>query len=342
MRAIDEVRARSAIDGVDRRMDHPPHQVVAQDVAIDRHQRLAGAQEAPVGGAELTIWSGVAFMAANDIDQPVVQQREKRGELRHDGMIVIARIGDQRLGEGDADARNAAVDPGEVLSRRPRDIAERAAAHRPVFFPAHSPEPQLGAAVIVRCIERVNVRRSDRTAAVQRLQPKRRAARVRGSSTETARDRKRDRRVHEIVCNELQQIGVAGGNKRIFPVVRRSSLVGVPLDGSIHSPRQAVHQSAEFCMVRRRSEGIDAEGAEALRWRRRAEEVTKAGHRRRLRRAAPIELGIPQGGCVSDVLQSHQEHSRAWSGRRDCGATREIIVSELIRTCEHLWTSFER
>ena len=80
---------------------------------------------------------------------------------------------------------------------------------RLVLLPAHSPEPQLGAAVVIRRIERVDVRRSDRTAAVQRLQPKRRAARIGGAAAETSRDRKRNRRMHEIMRNELQQIGIA-------------------------------------------------------------------------------------------------------------------------------------
>ena len=98
-------------------MKHPPHQVLAKDVVIDRRQCVAGAQEALVGGTELAVWPGIAFMAANDIDEAVVQQREQRGELRHDGVIVIAGIGDQRLGEGDADTCNAAVDPRHVLGR---------------------------------------------------------------------------------------------------------------------------------------------------------------------------------------------------------------------------------
>ena len=98
-------------------MEHPPHQVVADDVVIDGRQCAAGAQEALVGGTELTVWPRVAFMAANDIDEPVVQQREQRGELRHDGVIVIARIGDQRLGEGNADTCDAAVDPRHILGR---------------------------------------------------------------------------------------------------------------------------------------------------------------------------------------------------------------------------------
>ena len=156
-------------------------------------------------------------MAANDIDEPVVQQREQRGELRHDGVIVIARIGDQRLGEGNADTCNAAVDPRHVLGRGPRDVAERAPGRRLVLFPAHSPEPKLGAAVVIRRIECIDVRRSDRTAAVQRLQPKRRAAGVGSPTAETSRDGKRNRRMNEIMRNELQQIGVAGGDQADFP-----------------------------------------------------------------------------------------------------------------------------
>ena len=115
------------------------------------------------------------------IDQAVVQQREQRRQLRHHGVIVIARIGDQRFGEGNADACDAAVDPGHVLGPGPRDVAERAAGRGLVLFPAHSPEPQLGAAVVIRRVERVNMRRSDRTAAEQGFQPKRRAACIGGA-----------------------------------------------------------------------------------------------------------------------------------------------------------------
>src|SRR6185436_1911781 len=120
--------------------------------------------------------------------------------------------------------------------------------------------------------------------------------------------------MHEVVRNELQQIGIAGRDEGIFPVFGRSSLVWRPLDCGIHSPRQAMHQSAEFCMPRWRSKRIDAEGAEALRWSRRAEEVTKAGHCRRLSRVVRIEPGSSERRRVSDFLQSHQNHSRDWSG----------------------------
>jgi len=140
----------------------------------------------------------------------------------------------------------------------------------------------------------------------------------------------------------LQQIGIAGRDEGIFPVFRRFNLMRRPLDSGIHSPRQAVHQSAQICMVGRGSERIDAEGAEALRWCRCSKEVAKARHCCGLSRAPRIEPGSSEGRHVGDVLQSHQSYSRAWSGRRDCGASREIIVSEIIRTCEHLWTSFDR
>ena len=161
MRAIDEVGAWSVIGRVDRRMDHPPHQVLAEDVVIDRRQRLAGAQEALVGGAELAVRPRVAFMAANDIDQPVVQQREQRRELRHDGVIVVARIGDQRLGEGDANACDAAVDPRHVLGRGPRDVAERAAGS-----PARSPSSAFARAA-AWCGGRHSAHRARRCAAIR-------------------------------------------------------------------------------------------------------------------------------------------------------------------------------
>ena len=222
MGVIDEVGVRAVIDRVDRRMDHPSHQVVADDVVIDGRQCAAGAQEALVGGTELTVWPCVAFMAANDIDEPVVQQREQCGELRHDGVIVIARIGDQRFGEGDADTCDAAIDAGDVFGPGPCYVAKRAPGRGLIFLPAHSPEPQLGAPVVVRCVECIDVWRSDRAAAIQRVQPKRRAARVRGPSAEAARDRKRDRRMHEVVRNELQQIGIPGRYQRVFPVLCRS------------------------------------------------------------------------------------------------------------------------
>jgi hypothetical protein len=71
-----------------------------------------------------------------------------------------------------------------------------------------------------------------------------------------------------------------------------------------------MQQSTEFRVVGRRSERIGTEGAEALRWRRCGEEVTKAGHCRRLssrywRRVVRIELGSSERRRFSDVLQSH-------------------------------------
>ena len=226
-------------------MDHAPHQVVADDVVIDGRQRLAGAKEALVGGTELTVRSVVVFTAADDVDQPVVKQREQRRQLRHHGVIVVAGIRHQRFGEGDANACDAAVDTRHVLGAGPRDVAKRAAGLGLVLLPAHSPKPQLGSPVVVRCVERIDVRRSDRTAAKQGFQSQRRAAGV-GCATATAsRNRKRDRRVHQIMRHELQQISVARGNERIFPVLRRSPVVR-PMYPGIHPPRQALHQSAQL------------------------------------------------------------------------------------------------
>ena len=47
-----------AIGRVDRRMHHPPHQVLAEDVVIDQRQRVARAQEALVGGAKAGVRTG--------------------------------------------------------------------------------------------------------------------------------------------------------------------------------------------------------------------------------------------------------------------------------------------
>ena len=124
---IDEVRDRAGIGRVDRRMHHPPHQVLADDVVIDHRQGVARAQEPLVGGAKVGVGPGGGLAAANHIDQAVVQQREQRRQLRHDGMIVVARIGNQRFGQRNAMSRNAAIDPGDILGRGPRDVAERAA-----------------------------------------------------------------------------------------------------------------------------------------------------------------------------------------------------------------------
>ena len=85
-------------------MNHAPHQVLAENVVIDRRQCVAGAQETLVGRTEPAARRGIIFLTANDVDQGVMQQREQRRQLRHHGVIVIARIGHQRLGEGDAHA----------------------------------------------------------------------------------------------------------------------------------------------------------------------------------------------------------------------------------------------
>ena len=70
---------------------------------------------------------GSGLAAANHVDEAVVQQRKQRRQLRHDGVIVVARIGNQRFGKGNAMACDAAVDPGDILGRGSRDVAERTA-----------------------------------------------------------------------------------------------------------------------------------------------------------------------------------------------------------------------
>ena len=99
----------------------------------------------------------------------------------------------------------------------PRDVAKRAAGLGLVLLPAHPPEPQLGAPVVVWRVERVDVRRSDRTAAEQGFQPKRRAAGIGCPAAEASCNRKRDRRMNQIMRHELQQIRVPRGDRMDFP-----------------------------------------------------------------------------------------------------------------------------
>ena len=117
-----------------------------------------------------------------------MQQREQRGQLRHHGVIVIPRVGDQGFGEGNPDACDTAVDSRHILGPGPCDVAKRAAGHGFLLFPAHSPEPQLGAPVVTRRVERVNMRRTHRTASEQGFQPKRRTACIGGAGAQAPRN----------------------------------------------------------------------------------------------------------------------------------------------------------
>ena len=306
---IDEARVRAAIGCVNRRMYHPPHQVLAKDVVVDRRQRAACAQETRIGGAEAGIVSGGGLIAANQIDQTVVQQRKQRGQLRHDGVIVVARIGNQRLGERNAMPCNAAIYSGDIFSRRPRDVAERAARLDVLVFPAHAPEPQLGASVVIWSIERIYKRRAHGSASKQRFKLQRRAARVGGPGTEHSRNRKRDRGVNQIVGHELQQIGVARGNAGIFPTLQRRVRMRWPLYFGIHPPRQAVHQRADFRQVSRRAQRIDAVSLEALRRTRCAEKVPETGGRR-VTANGNISRGFQRHErCLNSFLRSHRMFS---------------------------------
>src|SRR5882757_1749991 len=111
-------------------------------------------------------------------------------------MIVVAGVGDQRFGERGALARNAAVDPGDILRRGPRDIAERTAGLDLFVFPAHAAEPQLGAPVVVWRILRVHKGGANRTASKQGLELEGGTTRIGGVGTNTAGDRNRDGRMN--------------------------------------------------------------------------------------------------------------------------------------------------
>ena len=235
-----------------------------------------------------------------------MQRRKQRRQLRNDGVIVVARIGDQCLRQRHPHSRDAAVNSRDVLGRAACDIAERAARIALRFLPAHPSEPELGSPVIIGRIERVDVRRPHRTAAVEAVQLKRRATRVRGAAVQFSRDRQRYGGVHQIVGDELQQIGVARGNRRVFPVLERAALPRGPADLGIHAARQAVHQRPDFFQVHRRIQGIDVEDAKSLGCPGTAEEMTKAG--RSFATAGigdQIGLGSRQRGSIG-IVCSHR------------------------------------
>ena len=287
-------------------MQHALHQVLANDVVVDRRQRAAHAQETFIGSAEVGIGSGGGLVSANEIDQVVVQQREQRRQLRHDGVIVVARIGNKRLGERNAMPRDAAIYSRDVFRRRPRDVAERTTCLDILVFPAHAPEPQLGAPVVIWSIERVDEGRADRSASKQRFKLQRRAARVRGPGAERSCNRKRDRGVNQIMGHELQQIGVARRNARIFPALQRCVRMRWPLYFGIHPPRQAVHQRANSRQVSRRAQRIDPINLEALRGTRRAEKVPETRGRRIIASGGVSRSFQRRERCLNSFLRSHR------------------------------------
>src|SRR6266849_2239545 len=124
-------------------------------------------------------------------------------------MIVVAGIGDQRFRQGNALSCDAAVDPGDILGRGPRDVAERTAGLDGFVFPAHATKPQLGASLVIWCIQRVHKGGADGTASEQCFKLESGATRIRGAGTSAPRNRKRHGGVNEIMSYKLQQVGVA-------------------------------------------------------------------------------------------------------------------------------------
>jgi hypothetical protein len=202
--------------------------------------------------------------------------------------------------------RNAAIYSRDVFRRRSRDVAEWATRLDVLVFPAHAPEPQLGAPVVIWSIERVDEGRSDRSASKQRFKLQRRAARVRGPGTERSCNRKRDRGLNQIMGHELQQIGIARGNAGIFPTLQRCVRMQWPLYFSIHPPRQTVHQRADSRQVSRRTLRIDPIDLEALRWTRCAEKVPETGGRRTIASGGVSRSFQRHERCLSSFLRGHR------------------------------------
>ena len=310
---------------MDCRVQHSPHHVLANDVVVDRGQRIARAKEAAEGGPETCARAGHGLAAANQVDEAIVQQREHRGELRDDRVVVIAGVGDERLRQRLTLSDDAAIDPRDVLGLGPRDVAERAAGGTRRLLPAHPPQPELGAAVVIWRVERVEMGRGNRTAAVEVFQHERCAACVARARAQSSGNRKRNGGVYEIMRDELQQIGVARGDRRIFPAVQRRVGMRRPSDLRIHPPRQAMHQSADILNMSRRLQRVDAECAEALRGAGCAEEVAKTGRRT-----------VPSVAAAWRVLESRRKNSIGTAcrhhsslapiGQRACWVGREIIV----------------
>ena len=300
LRPFDEVRRCAGIGCVNRRMQQPAHQILADDVVIDRGQAIARAEIAFVGGAEMGMGRGLRLAAACHVDKSVMGERKQRGQLGYDGVVVVAGVGDQRFRSRRAHAGNTAVDAGNVLGRRSRDVAERAAGFDIPVLLAHAAEPQFGAALIVWRILREQHRTADRAAAEQRLQPERHAPRVGVFGAELARHRQRHRGLDQVVGDELQQIGVTGGEVGVFPMLDfRISMRGISVRGpgylGVHPPRQPAHQPADFFRMLRRVQRIDAVGLETLRGFWHAEEVPKTD--RHLPVIGVISRGLRDGEC---------------------------------------------
>jgi hypothetical protein len=246
-----------------------------------------------------------------------MREREQSRQLRHDGVIVVTGIGDQRFGPCKADARNAAVDAGDILGRRSRDIAKRTAGLHVLVLPAHAAEPQFGAALVVGRVLRVNKGTGDRAAAEQGFEPERGTARIRGLGAELARDRERYRRVNKIVRDKLQQVGITRRKARVFPMLDSRVAMRRPGYPGIHPPRQPVHQAADFFRMFRPAQGIDTIGLESLRGLWRAEEMPKSG-RRSLTVGRNVSLrGLRERECLSSLVhESFSPLSGCQTGER--------------------------
>jgi len=109
-------------------MHRPLHQVLGDDVVFGINVNAPRAQQKPfVGGAEAALGSLWARLRRIRSIKPLCSSDNSAVKLRHDGVIVVAGIGDQRLGESDRWPGDAAVYPVTVFRGRPRNVAERTA-----------------------------------------------------------------------------------------------------------------------------------------------------------------------------------------------------------------------
>ena len=118
--------------------------------------------------------------------------------------------------------------------------------------------------------------------------------------------------MNQIVRDELQEVSIARRNTGIFPVFRYLVAVRRPVYFRIHPPRQAVHQSAQFRLQRRRFQRIDSKRAEPLRRSWCMQEMPKARSRGRLHSIARFSSRTLESESVSDFLYRHRQYPARW------------------------------
>ncbi len=130
------------------------------------------------------------------------------------------------------------------------------------------PSLELGAAAVAVIVERVGEGAADRPVAVDRVELETGAphiARVRPQISDEGR--REIRGLHQIMADELRQIGAAEGMNAVLPgAAGRLSSWGGPLDLRIHAPRQAAYERAQMLEIVLRRNRVQTMHPKALIW----------------------------------------------------------------------------